>query len=100
MNRVLRHTLILNLFLTICVAELRIYKKSRLSLSDDRYCHFDTALERANKAIQYEKEGKHIEASEEWRKVFDPTLFPKAEENEKREQDIHRFSTAPKPWSY
>lgn len=77
-----------------------IYKKSRLSLSDDRYCHFDTALERANKAIQYEKEGKHIEASEEWRKVFDPTLFPKAEENEKREQDIHRFSTAPKPWSY
>lgn len=77
-----------------------IYRKNRLSSNDDRYCHVDTALKRANKAVQYEKEGKHIEASEEWRKVFDATMFPKAEENEQREQDIHRFTTAPKPWSY
>lgn len=77
-----------------------IYVKNRLSTTDARYCHFETALKRANKAIQYEKEGKHIEASEEWQKVFDPNMFPKAEENELKEQDIHRFSTAAKPWSY
>lgn len=82
------------------VQDFFIYKKNRLSSNDDRYCHIDTALKRANKAIQYEKEGKHIEASEEWRKVFDSAMFPKAEENEQREQEIHRFSTAPKPWSY
>jgi len=77
-----------------------IYKKNRLTSSDSKYSHFETAIKRANKAVQYEKEGKHIEASEEWRKVFDSSLFPKANENEQREQDVLKFSTAPKPWSY
>ncbi len=77
-----------------------IYMKNRLTTDDDRYSHFETALKRANKAVQYEKEGKHIEASEEWRKVFDSSMFPKAEENEQREQDVLKFTSAPKPWSY
>ncbi len=77
-----------------------IYKKNRLVSKDKRYCHFETAIKRANKAVQYEKEGKHIEASEEWRKIFDASMFPKADENEQREQNVLYFSNAPKPWSY
>ena len=77
-----------------------IYKKNRLSSNDSKYSHFETAIKRANKAVQYEKEGKHIEASEEWRKVFDSTVFPKAEKNEQREQYLYRFTNAPKPWNY
>ena len=82
------------------VQEFFIYKKNRLASNDDRYCHFETALRRVNKAIQYEKDGKHVEASEEWRKVFDSTMFPKAEKNEQREQYLYRFTNAPKPWNY
>lgn len=84
----------------VIVRDFLIYKKNRLSSNDERISHFETAVSRANKAIQYEKEGKHIEASEEWRKVFDSSMFPKAKENEEREQDVYKFSTAPKPWSY
>lgn len=82
------------------VRDFFIYKKNRLSSNDEKYSYFETAISRANKAVQYEKEGKHIEASEEWRKVFSPTMFPKAKENEQREQDVYKFSNAPKPWSY
>ena len=84
----------------VIVRDFLIYKKNRLSSNDERISHFETAVSRANKAIQYEKEGKHIEASEEWRKVFDSSMFPKAKENEEREQDVYKFSTAAKPWSY
>lgn len=78
-----------------------LYKRSRLTSTDSKFSsHFETAIKRANKAVQYEKEGKHIEASEEWRKVFDCNLFPKAYENEQRRQNVRNFSNAPKPWSY
>lgn len=82
------------------VQSFLLYMKNRLSSNDSRNNHFDTAVRRANKAVQYEREGKHIEASEEWRKMFDSHLFPKADENEHGNQDVYNFSNAPKPWSY
>jgi hypothetical protein len=77
-----------------------IYTKNRMTSNDSKYSHFETAITRANKAVQYENEGKHIEASEEWRKVFDDNLFPKADENEQQNQSFNHYNYAPKPWNY
>ena len=71
----------------------------RISYSDTRKSHFQTALDRANKAVEYEKEGKHIEASEEWRKIFNPSVFPHSNKNEEKRDEIKHFSSAAKPWS-
>ena len=59
--------------------------------------HIDTAQSRAIKAVEYRKEGKYIEASEEWRKVFG-TEFPEAEENEEKIVESRQFTSAPRPW--
>jgi hypothetical protein len=71
----------------------------RISDNDNRKSYFQTALDRANKAVEYEKEGKHIEASEEWRKIFAPSLFPHSDKNEENRNETRHFSTAPRPWS-
>lgn len=76
------------------------YMANHLTL-DRQYMlhHFQTALNRANKAIQYNKEGKHIEASDEWKKVFGE-LFPKSEKNEYVKNETNYFTSAPRPWAY
>lgn len=61
--------------------------------------HIDTAQTRAIKALEYRKEGKFIEASEEWRKVFG-TEFPNAEKNEEKIVESRQFTSAPRPWYY
>jgi hypothetical protein len=71
----------------------------QISNNDNRRSHFQTALDRANKAVEYEKEGKHIEASEEWRKIFTPSLFPHSDKNEEKKDETKHFSTAARPWS-
>lgn len=73
------------------------YKKARTAESDSIYSHLETAQKRAVKAIQYEKEGKHVEASEKWRKVFG-TQFPKSDKNEETTKREHNFGSAPSPW--
>lgn len=73
------------------------YKKSRVSSSDSIYSYLSTAKDRAVKAIEYENEGKHIEASEEWRKMFGDK-FPKSDKNEVKESRENTFSNAPRPW--
>lgn len=84
----------------VVVRDFFNYWVNRLSDNDERKGHFQTALNRANKAVQYEKDGKHIEASEEWRKIFDYQLFPHSDKNEERKNEINSFSTAPRPWSH
>jgi hypothetical protein len=71
----------------------------RISDNDNRKSYFQTALDRASKAVEYEKEGKHIEASEEWRKIFTPSLFPHSDKNEEKRDETKHFSTAARPWS-
>jgi hypothetical protein len=71
----------------------------RISDNDNRKSYFQTALDRANKAVEYEKEGKHIEASEEWRKIFTPSLFPHSDKNEEKRDETKHFSIAARPWS-
>lgn len=61
--------------------------------------HIDTAQSRAIKAVEYRNEGKYIEASEEWRKIFGD-LFPKAEKNEEYKTESRVFQNAPRPWYY
>ena len=56
----------------------------------------ETAYNRAQKAMQFDDEGKYIEASEEWRKIFGPK-FPKATEN-KRNNSESLSSTPARPW--
>ena len=84
----------------VVVRDFFNYWVNRLSDKDERKSHFQKALNRANKAVQYEKDGKHIEASEEWRKIFNPNLFPHSDKNEERENEVNSFSTAPRPWSH
>ena len=73
------------------------YIFNRISSTDARYSHINTAKTRVDKAYQYEEEGKHIEASEELRKVFGD-VFPKEERNETYSRVNNYFTTAPSPW--
>lgn len=80
------------------VEEFLTYVHSRLDDTDSRKSHLKTAKTRAANAIEYEKQGKHIEASEEWRKVFG-SEFPKSEKNEaKNGCGVFGFKEAPRPW--
>ena len=74
------------------------YHKSRMSSDDERYSHFETAIGRADKAVQYRKKGQHVDACNEWRKVFGDK-FPKDTETEK-ERCTTYIETAPKPWAW
>lgn len=73
------------------------YIFNRISSTDARYSHINTAKTRVDKAYQYEEDGKHIEASEELRKVFGD-VFPKEEENDDNTKSIRSFTNAPSPW--
>lgn len=73
------------------------YIFNRISILDPRYSHISTAKTRVNKAYQYEEDGKHIEASEELRKVFGD-VFPKEEKNDDSTKGVRSFTNAPSPW--
>lgn len=61
--------------------------------------HIDTAHKRAVNAIEYRQQGKFIEASQEWRKIFG-TMFEEAKENDiSNKNEVRSFSIAPRPWS-
>ena len=80
------------------IGEFLTYVHSRVDDEDPRKSHLKTAKTRASNAIEYEKQGKHIEASEEWRKVFGEE-FPKSEKNEaKNNCGVFGFKEAPRPW--
>ena len=67
------------------------YMRSRCS--DDIESYIKTAYSRAQNALQYKDDGKDIEASEEWIKIFG-TEFPKATKN-KDESRSESISTNP-----
>lgn len=72
------------------------YDYMQNNCNDDISSYINTAHTRAQKALQYEDEGKYIEASDEWRKVFG-TEFPRANANkENRSQSISE--TPVRPW--
>lgn len=73
------------------------YKLARTSSSDAKYSNINTAKSRTIKAYQYEEEGKHIEASEELRKIFGE-VFPKVDKNDETSRENYRFISAPSPW--
>lgn len=73
------------------------YIFNRISSTDARYSHINTAKSRVDKAYQYEEDGKHIEASEELRKVFGD-VFPKEEKNDDNANSVRSFTNAPSPW--
>lgn len=73
------------------------YIFNRISSTDARYSHINTAKTRVDKAYQYEEDGKHNEASEELRKVFGD-VFPKEEKNDDNTKSIRSFTNAPSPW--
>ena len=69
----------------------------RTRCSDDIESYIKTAYSRAQKALQYKDDGKEIEASEEWIKIFG-SEFPKATKN-KEESRSESISTNPsRPW--
>jgi hypothetical protein len=60
-----------------------------------------TAIDRANKAYDYENEDKPKEASEEWRKIFGKdgkSEFPLVSENPVKENKTRTFSTPSSPY--
>ncbi len=59
--------------------------------------HIETAHSRATKALQYRKEGKYINASEEWIKIFGD-MFKKATEDEPQKNEARKFTAAASPW--
>lgn len=64
----------------------------------DYTSQINTAQGRAVKAMDYEEEGKHIEATEECRKIFGSD-FPKAEYNTKREKECDTIVPF-RPWAH
>lgn len=61
--------------------------------------HITTAHSRAVKAIEYRNNGKYIEATQEWQKIFG-TMFKVATENDAtRNQSVRTFTNAASPWS-
>lgn len=81
----------------IVIKNFFTYLLNRLPTTDERYSYVNTAKGRVDKAYQYEEEGKHIEASDELRKVFGE-VFPKATKNEENGNKNERFKAAPSPW--
>lgn len=79
------------------IKDFYTYIFSRISSTDARYSHINTAKTRVDKAYQYEEDGKHIEASEELRKVFGD-VFPKEEKNDDNTKGVRSFTDAPSPW--
>ena len=59
--------------------------------------HIETAHCRATKALQYRKEGKYINASEEWIKVFGD-MFKKATKDASQKNEARQFTAAASPW--
>ncbi len=59
--------------------------------------HAKTALDRANKACNFENEGKLKEAADEWRKIFG-TEFPVAKNTENSDSNTRVFSTPSRPY--
>lgn len=60
-----------------------------------------TALDRANKALDFENEDKPKEASQEWRKIFGKdgnSEFPLVSENPVKENSTRTFSTPSSPY--
>ena len=61
--------------------------------------HIDTAKARAVKAIEYRNNGKYIEATQEWQKIFG-SMFKVAIENDTtKNQSVRTFTAAASPWS-
>ena len=61
--------------------------------------YIDTAHARAVKAIEYRNNGKYIEATQEWQKVFG-NMFKVATENDTtKNQSARTFTEAASPWS-
>lgn len=79
------------------IKNLFTYIFNRISSADARYSHINTAKTRVDKAYQYEEDGKHIEASEELRKIFGD-VFPKEEKNDENKNSVRSFNNAPSPW--
>lgn len=68
----------------------------RNNCDDSIFSYINTAYSRAQKALQYDDNGKQIEASCEWRKIFGKE-FPKViANNENRSQSIS--DTPVRPW--
>ncbi len=73
------------------------YKKSRCNPSEKS--HFQTAYDRAVKAIEYMDDDKPKEASVEWRKIFGESMFPKVQTNPATECATKRSIITPvAPW--
>lgn len=61
--------------------------------------HITTAHSRAVKAVEYRNNGKYIEATQEWQKIFG-TMFKVATENDTtKNQSVKTFNNAASPWS-
>lgn len=61
--------------------------------------YIDTARTRAVKAIEYRNNGKYIEATQEWQKIFG-NMFKIATENDTtKNQSARTFTEAASPWS-
>ena len=63
------------------------------------YSYVETAFDRAAKACSFENDGKFIEASEEWRKIFG-TQFPLAKKNQTTDSSTRNFSSPSRPYGY
>jgi hypothetical protein len=59
--------------------------------------YIQTALNRAQKALEYKDDDKPKEASEEWRKVFGKE-FPLIKENPKKDSDAREIDKPVRPW--
>jgi hypothetical protein len=66
--------------------------------NDNIKSHVQTALDRAIKACDYEKENKLKEAADEWRKIFG-TEFPSIKSNSTEEKDVRIFTNPSAPYS-
>jgi len=61
------------------------------------YSHVKTALDRATKACSFENNGKFVEASEEWRKIFG-SEFPMAKNNQTIDSSTRIFNSPSRPY--
>lgn len=60
--------------------------------------YIDTAHSHAVKAIEYRKNGKYIEATQEWQKIFGNSFKLATENDTTKNQEARSFTEAARPW--
>ena len=76
-----------------------VFNNLEQNCDDSIHSHVETALNRANKAYEFEKDKKYKEAADEWIKIFG-SEFPTSQNNQSNDSGTRIFNNPSRPYGY